>query len=282
MFKIVDKRDLTPVTKMYVVSAPLVAKKARPGQFVIVRIREEGERIPLTIADFDAERGTVTIIVQEVGRTTRMMDNLRAGDMLLDFVGPLGVPAPLRTEGTVCCVGGGFGVAPVFPIARQLFQADVTVWSIIGARSKDLVILEDEMRGVSHELFVATDDGSYGEKGFVTTVLSRLMAEREIDEVIAIGPMVMMRAVAETTRPSGLKTLVSVDPIMVDGTGMCGACRVEVGGKTMFACVDGPIFDAHQVDFDLAHKRTKMYASEEKVANELGTCLRTGGCCTCR
>jgi len=281
VFKIVRKQVLTPVTKLFEVEAPLVARKAQPGQFVIVRVRPEGERIPLTVADFDAKKGTVTIIVQEVGMTTQLMGQLGEGEEFLDFVGPLGKPAEIRDAGHVVCVGGGFGVAPVFPIARALFQKGVRVTSILGARSKDLVILEAEMKSVSHRQFVTTDDGSYGIHGLVTDPLKKLIESGEaIDEVLAIGPMVMMRAVAETTRPWKLKTLVSVDPIMVDGTGMCGACRVEVGGKTRFACVDGPIFDAHEVDFNLSSKRSKMYMQEQQRAVE--ACACRGGAGTCR
>jgi len=280
MYKILEKRALTPVTKLYLVEAPLVAEKAQPGQFVIVRIASEGERIPLTIAGFDRQAGTVTIIVQEVGMTTTMMDRLEAGDELHDLVGPLGRPAELLDEGWVVTVGGGFGVAPVLPIAEALKERGVHVTSIIGARTKDLVILEDEMRAVSNKLYVCTDDGSYGEPGFVTTVLERLINQGEaIDQVIAIGPMPMMRAVAEVTRPHGLKTYVSVDPIMVDGTGMCGACRVKIGDETKFACVDGPIFDAHEIDYDLALKRVKAFAAQESEAMDWykGRGCRCGG-----
>jgi len=260
MFKILEKRELTPVTKLFVVEAPMVARKARPGQFVIIRVTANGERIPLTIADFDAEAGTVTIVIQEVGKTSRLAGALAEGDEILDFVGPLGRPAPLTDHGPVVLVGGGFGVAPIYPIAKALKGKGVKVISIIGARTEDLLILEEEMASVSDELLVATDDGSKGHKGFVTDVLKQLIdAGREIEEVIAIGPMVMMRAVARTTEPYKLKTLVSVDPIMVDGTGMCGACRLTVGGEVRFACVDGPIFDAHTVDFDEAVRRGKMY-----------------------
>jgi len=279
MYRIVQKRDLTPVTRSYVVEAPFVARRAQPGQFVVVRVRPEGERIPLTLADFDRDGGTITIIVQEVGLTTRLMGEIGEGDAILDVLGPLGCPAPLRDDGVVVCVGGGFGVAPVLPIAKELSRRGVDVISIIGARTRDLLILEEEMRDASGELLVATDDGSYGHHGFVTDVLQNLIDEgRRIDEVFAIGPMIMMRAVAEVTRPHGLKTWVSVDPIMVDGTGMCGACRVEVGGETKFACVDGPIFDAHQVDFDLGMKRSKQYAEEEKRALEACRCGGEGGC----
>jgi ferredoxin--NADP+ reductase len=278
MFEILKKRDLTPVTKLFVVEAPLVARKARPGQFVIVRVTESGERIPLTIADYDAGAGTVTIVVQEVGLTSRLVGALGEGERILDFVGPLGRPAPLTDRGPVVLVGGGFGVAPIYPIAKVLKTKGVKVISIIGARTKDLLILEEEMRSVSDELLVATDDGSKGHKGFVTDVLKQLIESgREIEEVIAIGPMVMMRAVSRTTEPYKLRTLVSLDPIMVDGTGMCGACRCTVGGEVKFACVDGPIFDAHQVDFDEAVRRGHMYDAEQKLALAKLEVAATGG-----
>lgn len=276
MNRIAKKKQLTPVTTLFEVDAPMVARKARPGQFVVVRISEKGERIPLTIADFDRERGTVTIVVQEVGKTTREMARLREGDEILDFLGPLGQPAELLTGGRVICVGGGFGVAPVLPIAKALNQRGVEVISVIGARTKDLLILEEELRAVSKEFHVATDDGSRGHKGLVTEVLKMLLDRGQpVDRVVAIGPMVMMRAVAEVTRPYGVKTLVSVDPIMVDGTGMCGCCRVTVDGKVRFACVDGPIFDAHQVDFNEAVRRGRIYAPEQKLALE--RCTSCGG-----
>lgn len=269
MFSIVKKRELTPVTKLFVVQAPMVAKKAKPGQFVIVRVTPNGERIPLTIADSDPAAGTVTIVIQEVGKTSRLVGALRQGDVILDFVGPLGRPAPLLDKGLVALVGGGFGVAPIYPIAKTLHAKGVKVVSIIGARTKDLLILEPEMASVSDELLVATDDGSKGHHGFVTDVLKGLIdAGRPIDQVIAIGPMMMLRAVSRLTAGYKLKTLVSVDPIMVDGTGMCGACRLTVGGKVRFACVDGPIFDAHEVDFEEALRRGKMYAAEQKLAVE--------------
>jgi len=269
MYRILKKRELTPVTKLFEVEAPLVARKARPGQFIIMRVTENGERIPLTIADYDPERGSVTIVVQEVGKTSRLIGALEEGDDILDFVGPLGRPAPLADRGPVVLVGGGFGVAPIYPIAKTLKAKGVEVISIIGARTEDLLILEEEMASVSDELLVATDDGTKGHKGFVTDVLKKLIDEgRPLTEVIAIGPMVMMRAVARTTEPYKLRTLVSVDPIMVDGTGMCGACRLTVGGEVKFACVDGPIFDAHAVDFDEAVRRGKIYVQEQKLALE--------------
>lgn len=278
MYKIVKKRLLTPITKLYEIEAPLVARKARAGQFVIVRVDETGERIPLTMTDWDAERGTVTIVVQEVGKTSRLIGELEVGQGLLDFVGPLGRAAELPESGNVVCIGGGFGVAPIYPKAKAMYQKDgVKVTSIIGARRADLVILEKELGAASHRLLVATEDGSKGEKGLVTDVLKKLIdADERIDEVIAIGPMVMMRAVSEVTRPYGIRTMISADPIMVDGTGMCGACRMTVDGQVKFACVDGPVFDGHKVDFNEAIRRGRMYSEEQKVAAELHQC-RCGG-----
>lgn len=276
VFKIVEKRALTCVTTLYAIEAPLVARRAQPGQFVIVRLDEKGERIPLTIADYDRERGTVTLVVQDVGKTTHCMARLKEGDSLLDFVGPLGVPAELPESGTVVCVGGGVGVAPIYPKAKEMHRRGVRVISIIGARSADLLILEDEMRAVSDELHICTDDGSKGYQGFVSGKLEELIkAGVRMDEVIAVGPLPMMRATAETTRPYGIKTWVSLNPIMVDGTGMCGACRVTVGGETKFCCVDGPMFDGHQVDFREAVRRGQMYLPEEKLAME--RCRAHGG-----
>ncbi|MDN5346910.1 MAG: ferredoxin/flavodoxin---NADP+ reductase [Clostridia bacterium] len=261
------------------IEAPEVAAKALAGQFVILRADDCGERIPLTIADYDRQRGTITTIFQEVGFTTRKLATLRAGDYLADFVGPLGQPTEIENYGRVVCVGGGVGVAPVYPIARALKEAGNEVIAIIGARTKELLILEEEMRAVSNELLVATDDGSYGHHGFVTDVLKQVLTERRgIARVWAIGPVVMMRAVAETTRPFGVPTIVSMNPIMVDGTGMCGACRVSVGGETKFACVDGPEFDGHQIDWQLAIRRLNMYKEEEQRALE----AQTGGGCRCR
>ncbi|MBC7338322.1 MAG: sulfide/dihydroorotate dehydrogenase-like FAD/NAD-binding protein [Firmicutes bacterium] len=267
MFRIRKKRVLTPVTVLFEVEAPLVCRHAQPGQFVIVRLGEKSERIPLTI--MEARDGVLSIVIQAVGKSTRELIGLGEGDALADVVGPLGQPCPLRDSGTVAVVGGGFGVAPIIPIARALHDRGVHVIAINGARTAELLILEDELRAVSDRYLVSTNDGSKGVQGMVTDVLRQLIDQGEhLDEVIAIGPMVMMRAVAEVTRPHGIRTLVSLDPIMVDGTGMCGVCRVSVGGETRFACVDGPIFDAHQVDFDLAVRRGHMYDSEQKVALE--------------
>ncbi len=269
MYPIVKKRDLTSVTKLFEVEAPMAARRAEAGHFVIVRVDEKGERIPLTIADFDRDAGTITIVVQEVGKTSAMVNRMEPGDAFADFVGPLGEPAPIRQDGHVVCLGGGFGIAPVYPVARELQDNGVRVTSIIGARSADLLILPEEMQSVSDELLIATDDGSLGHHGFVTEVLREMIDDSaEIDEVISIGPLPMMRATAEVTRPHGLKTWVSLDSIMVDGTGMCGACRVTVGEETQFCCVDGPFFDAHLVDFDEAAKRGDMYVEKEQLAYE--------------
>lgn len=264
-----------------VIEAPLVARKAQPGEFIILRVTEDGERIPLTIQDFDRDKGTISIIFQEVGVTTRALGQLESGEFLADFVGPLGRPTHIEKMGTVVCVGGGIGVAPILPIARGMKEAGNKVISIIGSRTKDLLILEAEMQAASSELIITTDDGTYGRKGFVTQVLQELIEKGEpIAEVIAIGPVVMMRAVAETTRPHGVKTIVSLNPIMVDGTGMCGGCRVSVGDDTKFACVDGPEFDGHKVDFAGLMSRQKMYKDQEKQAGEHTHCK--GGVCTCQ
>jgi ferredoxin--NADP+ reductase len=262
------------------IEAPEVARKARAGQFVILRLSENGERIPLTIADFDRQRGTVTIIFQEVGYTTGQLAAFEPGDALPDFVGPLGLPSEVENYGHVVCVGGGVGIAPVYPIARALKEAGNEVTAIVGARSKDLLILEEEMRGASDRLLVATDDGSYGHKGFVTDLVKQVLDEgRPVARLWAVGPMIMMRNVAEVTRPYGVRTIVSLNPIMVDGTGMCGACRVVVGGRARFACVDGPEFDGHEVDWDLAMRRLAMYREEEQQALAFH---RNGGGCACR
>jgi len=267
MAPILQKRILTPITKLFVVGAPLIARNAQPGQFVILRVHEEGERVPVTITDFDREAGTVTIVVQEVGKTTRLIGALEEGDEILDFVGPLGRPAPLPREGHVALVGGGFGAAAIYTLARELRRRGVRVSTIVGVRTKDLLILTEELAGQSDRLYLCTDDGSLGYGGFVTGQLEELLqGGADFSEAFAIGPLPMMRAVAETTRPYGLKTWVSLDPIMVDGTGMCGACRVTVDGRTRFACVDGPFFDAHKVDFAEAVVRSKMYVEEQELA----------------
>jgi ferredoxin--NADP+ reductase len=270
VFPILSVEPLAPTVTRYVVHAPLVARKRRAGHFVIVRISEEGERIPLTLVDGDPEKGTVTLIVQAIGKTTKQMATLQAGDAILDLLGPLGNPTPIEHHGAVACVGGGVGVAELLPIARALRQAGNTVHGVLGARSRDLVILEDEMRRVSETLAVTTDDGTYGRPGLVTGPLGDLLrGEVAIRAVYAIGPLPMMRAVAELTRPAGVPTYASLNALMVDGTGMCGGCRVTVGGRMRFACVDGPEFDAHQVDFDELIRRTRTYAEEERRADAL-------------
>ena len=264
MYPIVRSETLNAQVKLLEIAAPRIAKKANPGQFIILRIDEQGERIPLTISDYDAERGTVTIIFQIVGKTTMQLATLNEGDALLDFVGPLGVASHLDGFKKVAVIGGGLGTAIAYPQAKKLCKLGAEVDVIVGFRNKELVILEEELKKVSSRLFVATDDGSYGEKGFVSNVLERLIQEgNQYDAVIVIGPLMMMKAVSELTRPYGIKTIVSMNPIMIDGTGMCGGCRLTVGGETKFACVDGPDFDGHQVDFDEAIKRSRFFREEE-------------------
>jgi len=265
--KILSKREIAPSVKEYVVGAPTLARKAKAGQFIILRIAEDGERIPLTIADSDAEEGTITLVVQEVGKTTIEMGRLSEGAGILNLIGPLGTPSHIEQFGTVCMIGGGIGIAPIYPIAVAMRAAGNEVISIVGARSKDILFWEDKMRATSDELYVTTDDGSYGVKGFVSNELERLIGEgRRIDLVTAIGPVPMMRAVCETTRPHGIRTIVSLNPIMVDGTGMCGGCRVTVGGETKFTCVDGPEFDGHLVDFAELVQRQGFYKDLEQTA----------------
>ena len=278
MYKIVKRRQLAPSIVLFEVEAPEVAKKVEPGQFVIVRHDEKGERIPLTVMDFDRIRGTITIVVQDVGYSSAIINQTQEGSAFLDFVGPLGVPTEIEKYGTVVCIGGGLGIAPVFPIARGLKEAGNQVISVLGSRSADLLILEEEMRSVSHDVVIATNDGSAGVQGFVTDGLAHILQQgKKIDAVWAIGPMVMMKAVAEFTRPLGIKTIVSMNPIMVDGTGMCGACRVSVGTETKFACVDGPEFDGHLVDFELAMKRLEYFKDEENRARARLQCNHEGG-----
>lgn len=273
MNEILVKKELTPVTKLIVVKNPYVAAKAQPGQFIILRVRENGERIPLTIADYDREKDTITLVFQEVGLSTKLLGNLEVGDSILNLVGPLGVPAELPSKGTVVAVGGGVGVAPILPKCKELHNRGVKVISIVGARSKDLIILEDEMKACSDELHFCTDDGSRGFKGFVSDKLKELiLGGLKPDEVVAVGPIPMMRATCDVTKAFDLKTWVSLNPIMVDGTGMCGACRVTVGGETKFVCVDGPMFDGHQVDWAEAWRRAGMYRDEEKSASEHCQC----------
>jgi ferredoxin--NADP+ reductase len=267
MFEILHTRRLTPVTKLFEVDAPLVAKAGRPGQFVILRVHGHGERIPVTITDLDPEAGTVTVVIQEVGATSKMANELEDGDRFHDLAGPLGEAAPLRETGHVVCVGGGFGAAAILTILKGLRPKATRTSALVGARTAELVILEDRLRAAADELHICTDDGSAGYKGLVTGKLQELITAGEpVDEVIAIGPMRMMRAVAATTVPHGIATLVSLDPIMIDGTGMCGACRVTVAGKTKFACVDGPLFDAALIDFDELVRRNKTYGDEEEAA----------------
>jgi len=268
--RIVEKQDLTEITKLFVVHAPLVARNAAPGQFVIVRVSETGERIPISLTDFDRDAGTITIVVQQVGRTSALVNALGVGDEFLDFAGPLGAAAPLPGDGHAVLIGGGFGTGALFPLARELRRRGVLVSSIVGARTRALVILSDLLSSESNELYVCTDDGSAGYHGFVTGRLEELLdGGAGFTCCFAVGPMPMMRAVAIATRNRRLPTMVSLDPLMVDGTGMCGGCRVTVGGKSRFACVDGPFFDAHQVDFDEADDRLTTYWEQETVACEL-------------
>ena len=267
-FLIREANPLAPTITRYVVDAPLVARKRQAGHFVIVRVTEGGERIPLTIVEGDATAGTITLIVQAVGKTTRQMARLRAGDVLADVLGPLGNPTPIAVHGAVACIGGGVGTAELLPIARALRAAGNAVHAVIGARHRDLVILEAEMAACAQSLAITTDDGSRGGKGLVTAPLAELMETQRIDAVYAIGPLPMMRAVAELTRPRRVPTWASLNALMVDGTGMCGGCRVTVGGVMKFACVDGPEFDAHAVDFDELVRRSRMYAREERIADE--------------
>jgi ferredoxin--NADP+ reductase len=269
MFKILEKRELAPSIKLFVIEAPLVAKKARPGQFVMLRIKEGGERIPLTIADYNSENGTVTIVFQEVGKTTRELGTLEAGDYIQDFVGPLGVPVEFPNHKKVLGIGGGLGIAPLYPKLKMLHQQGVEVVSIIGARTAELLILEEEIKAVSDRMYICTDDGSKGRHGFVTVALKELLEQGEkFDEIIIIGPPILMKIGSEITKPYGIPTMVSLNPIMVDGTGMCGGCRVTVDGEIKFACVDGPAFDGHKVDFDELIKRLATYKEEEKISLE--------------
>ncbi len=267
MYRIVKKQVLNPTVTRMDIEAPLIAKKAEPGQFIILRVDEKGERIPLTVADFDREAGTVTIIFQIVGATTEKLNHLEEGDCLQDFVGPLGRPSETEGLKKVAVIGGGVGCAIAYPVAKKLHQQGAEVHSIVGFRNKDLVILEEEFQAVSDKFVMMTDDGSYGEKGLVTNALEKLIGEGETyDEVIAIGPLVMMKFVTQLTKQHNIKTVVSMNPIMIDGTGMCGGCRLTVGGKTKFACVDGPDFDGFEVDFDEAMARGTMYRDFERHA----------------
>ncbi len=269
MYKIVRKKSLNPTVSLMEIEAPLIAKKAEPGQFIIFRAKEDSERVPLTIADFDREKGTVTIIYQIVGGSTMELDTLEEGECLHDFVGPLGRPSETDGLKKVAVIGGGVGCAIAYPIAKKLSALGCEVHSVVGFRNKDLVILEDEFRAASSELRIMTDDGSYGTKGLVTNALEELIKEgNQYDEVIAIGPLIMMKFVCLLTKKYNIKTVVSMNPIMIDGTGMCGGCRLTVGGETKFACVDGPDFDGHLVDFDEAMHRGTMYRDFEKHARD--------------
>lgn len=267
MFKILKREEMAQGTViMNEIEAPRIAEKAKPGQFVILKANETGERIPLTISDSDPEKGTITIIYMVVGKSTALFKTLQVGDGFQDVIGPLGKPTHIEKLGNVVCVGGGTGVAVLYPITRGFKKAGNHVISIIGARNKDLLILEEKMKAASTESYVCTDDGSYGHKGFVTEVMEDVLKKNKIDLVVAIGPVPMMKFVSKITKNYNVKTLVSLNPIMIDGTGMCGGCRVSVGGKTKFACVDGPEFDGHQVDFDALMKRLRAYADDEKQA----------------
>jgi ferredoxin--NADP+ reductase len=270
LHKIIKKESLVENIDRFHIKAPLIAKKARAGQFVIIRINERGERIPLTLSDYDRKKGLISLVSMRAGKTTALLSSLKQGDTIKDIVGPLGNPSEIKNFGRVICVGGGVGIAPVFPIARELKKAGNYIISIIGARSKNLLILKKSMEQTSDELHICSDDGSIGYHGFVSGFLKQYLEENEgrkktaIARVIAVGPALMMASVAEVTRPFNIKTIVSLNSIMVDGTGMCGSCRVEAGGKTKFVCVDGPEFDAHEVNFDLLLSRQKIYCSHEE------------------
>ena len=269
MYKIVRKQELNASVTLMEIEAPFVARKAKAGQFIIFRIDEMGERVPLTIAGYDREKGTVTIIFQKVGFSTNALGALKEGDYIHDFVGPLGKPTPVEGKKKVCVVGGGVGCAIAYPVLKKFHDCGAEVHAVVGFKSKDVVILEDKFKAVSSVLKVCTDDGSYGRKGLVTEALKELLDEGNVyDEIFAIGPMVMMKFVCKTTAPYNMPTTVSMSPIMIDGTGMCGGCRLTVGGETKFACVDGPDFDGHQVDWDLAVKRNQMYRDFELRKHE--------------
>ena len=281
MFRIVKKKILAPSIKLFDVEAGEIAAKAQPGQFVIVKIDEKGERIPLTIADFDREKGTITLIFQEVGRSTLEMGEMNEGDSIMTVVGPLGKASDIEKLGKVICIGGGVGVAPIFPITRGFKEAGNHIVSIIGARNQESLILTEEMKSCSDELYIISDDGSTGEKGFVTDKLAEILKkDTNYDLIMAIGPLPMMKAVSELTRSYNIKTTVSLNPIMVDGTGMCGGCRVHVGNENKFACVDGPEFDGHQVDWHNVMQRSKMFKGQETMSLEMYH--QHGGECQCQ
>ena len=265
MYRIVKKEALKPTVTLYEIEAPMVAKKAEPGQFIILRVDENGERIPITIHDYDHEKGTVTIIVQTVGATTEKLSHKQQGEFIQDFVGPLGRPTETEGKKKVCVVGGGVGCAIAYPVLKKFHDCGAEVHAVVGFKNKDVVILEDKFKSASDVMKLVTDDGSYGEKGLVTDALKQLIEEgNQYDEIFAIGPAIMMKFVSKTTEPYGIPTTVSMSPIMVDGTGMCGGCRLTVGGETKFACVDGPDFDGHKVDWDESLKRGKMYFDWER------------------
>ena len=265
MFPILHAEFIAPGIKRFLIHAPRIARKYQPGQFVIIRIHEEGERIPLTIKSVDREKGTIQLVVQSIGKTTHLLNSMNSGSQILDVVGPLGKPSEIEKLGTVVVMGGGVGTAMAYPTAAALKQAGNKIISIVGARNKELVILEDDMRAVSDVLMITTDDGSYSEKGFVTDKLKQLIQNGvRIDLVLAVGPIPMMRAVAEVTRGERIRTIVSLNPIMIDGTGMCGGCRVLADGKSQFACVDGPEFDAHKIDFAVLVQRNSTYREQEQ------------------
>ena len=269
MYRIVRKEALKPTVILYEIEAPMVAKKAEPGQFIILRVDENGERIPITIHDYDRENGTVTIIVQTVGATTEKLSHKQQGEFIQDFVGPLGRPTETEGKKKVCVVGGGVGCAIAYPVLKKFHDCGAEVHAVVGFKNKDVVILEDKFKSASDVMKLVTDDGSYGEKGLVTDALKQLIEEgNQYDEIFAIGPAIMMKFVSKTTEPYGIPTTVSMSPIMVDGTGMCGGCRLTVGGETKFACVDGPDFDGHKVDWDESLKRGKMYFDWERHKHE--------------
>ena len=269
MYRIVRKEALKPTVILYEIEAPMVAKKAEPGQFIILRVDENGERIPITIHDYDREKGTVTIIVQTVGATTEKLSHKQQGEFIQDFVGPLGRPTETEGKKKVCVVGGGVGCATAYPVLKKFHDCGAEVHAVVGFKNKDVVILEDKFKSASDVMKLVTDDGSYGEKGLVTDALKQLIEEgNQYDEIFAIGPAIMMKFVSKTTEPYGIPTTVSMSPIMVDGTGMCGGCRLTVGGETKFACVDGPDFDGHKVDWDESLKRGKMYFDWERHKHE--------------
>lgn len=269
LYEILARQDLKPNVHLFKIAAPAVARKARPGQFIILMVTEEGERVPLTIADFDRDAGTVSVVFMQLGKSTRQLAQLAVGDRLYACAGPLGIPTRIERYGTVVCVGGGFGVATLAPVAKAMRAAGNKVITVMGFRTRDLMFWEDQLRAVSDELLIVTDDGSYGSKGVVTEPIKQLLTSGErVDLVVAIGPAIMMKFVAKATEPFGVKTIASLNPIMIDGTGLCGGCRVSVSGQTRFACVDGPDVDAHLVDWDELMARQRTYLDEEKLAAE--------------